>query len=584
MRYLHSILLLFIISGLQINAQDFKFYATGTDTAYLNENYKVVFVIENAKQVSNFRPPSFDGFQVVSEQQGSSTVNINGKISQSYYLTYYLQPQREGSFLIEQANAQINGKAENTEAFEVFIKPARKQNSPKTITQENSTKKNYNEDIFIRLTTNNTAPFVGEAFTVTAKIYFKINIRDLYPLKIPEFKNFWSNETKIEQKEKKIETYNGQQYYTVELYKYTLIPLKEGNLTISPLEFNSIIEAQVLKSHPFWGKYYDYDILEHKVLCNSLTINAQVLPKVNQPEYFNGAVGNYKLTTNYDTDTVEYNQAINLTAKISGTGNFSMFNSPHIELPDNFEIYDPEIIEDINLLNGSKTYKYIIVPKKPGSYKVSPISFSYFDVQTETYKTLNSDTITFNIGGELPPEITNEIKEDSIPENEIYTIVSTTTFKKSKDSFYGSKIYYTAITSPLLFFAFIFFAKRMRENSLVDIVALKKKRASKEAQKRLKKAHNYLIQENKEAFYTEIFDALNGYVSDKLNITQADLSKELIISKFTEKNVSELLAQQFIQVLSNAEAALYAPTTSSKMKEDYETAINWIVEIEHEIN
>ena len=147
-----------------------------------------------------------------------------------------------------------------------------------------------------------------------------------------------------------------------------------------------------------------------------------------------------------------------------------------------------------------------------------------------------------------------------------------TSFKFGIDPIINFLPWIGSYSGLVLGFIFIFLAKRIKENSLVDVVALKRRRASKEAQKRLKKAHIFLKQKDKKAFYTEIFDALNGYVSDKLNITQAELSKELISEKFADKNVSENLANQFNEVLTNAEAALYAPATESKMKEDYDIA------------
>ena len=134
-----------------------------------------------------------------------------------------------------------------------------------------------------------------------------------------------------------------------------------------------------------------------------------------------------------------------------------------------------------------------------------------------------------------------------------------------------------------MIYLFFIFGVKLKENFQVDLVALKNKRASKEAQKRLKKAKEFLLQSDKQKFYTEIFEAFNGYVSDKFNIEQALLSKELALEKFNQKNISTHLAEQFTQVLSNAEEALYSPASVSKMKEDYKAAIEWIVNVENEI-
>jgi len=588
MKYFKYILFFIALaSSYSLKAQDFKFYANGVDTAYLGENFKVVFVIEDAKKVKNFKPPNFINFEVVSEQQGSSTVNVNGKVSQSFYLTYYLKAKKEGNLAIGGATANINGYSVKTNTFNVFVLPAREQKNKQNLTQKekNSNQLDLNKDVFIRLITNNTQPYVGEPINLIAKLYFKVSIRDLQLAKIPEFNDFWNEEVNINQQERKVEEYNGEEYYTVNLNQYTLIPLKEGKLKIPPFEFNSIVEAQVLKSHPFWGQYYDYDIIEHKIQCNSLLIQAKPLPENGKPANFNGAVGSFQLYTSIDTDTVEYDNAINLTATISGKGNFTMFDTPSIHLPEDFEVYEPEIDEKIKALNGSKKYHYFIVPKTPGEYKTAPVSFSYFDIKNKSYKTLFSDSITFKIGGELPEEEILAVENiDSIPENEIYPIVKKIKLNSFPNNFYGSAKYYTALASPFFLFFLIFIAKQAKENSLVDVAAIKKKRASKEARKRLKKANTHLKNQDKKAFYTEIFDALNGYVSDKLDISQADLNKEVIIQNFSKKQVAEHLANQFIEVLTNAEAALYSPASASKMQEDYNTAINWIVEIEHEIN
>lgn len=42
-----------------------------------------------------------------------------------------------------------------------------------------------------------------------------------------------------------VETINGQQFYVLEIQKYTLFPQRSGALQISPTELNMIVQAQV---------------------------------------------------------------------------------------------------------------------------------------------------------------------------------------------------------------------------------------------------------------------------------------------------------------------------------------------------
>ena len=67
----------------------------------------------------------------------------------------------------------------------------------------------------------------------------------------------------------------------------------------------------------------------------------------------------------------------------------------------NFEVYDPSEKEYIskksNNINGTKKYNYNMIAKEPGDYKLDPVSFSFFDLKSKSYKTVYSDTLNINI-------------------------------------------------------------------------------------------------------------------------------------------------------------------------------------------
>lgn len=579
MKYIYSILSLILFTTFQVSAQTFNFYASSVDTAYVNTSFKLTYVFENTESVDNFTPPEMKDFNIVSQMQGySNSSDFYGNTKSQINVTYILQAKKEGKLTIKEASAEINGKEAKSNSIEIFVKPAKRE-------KIFLNKKEYylDELVYLKVISDNHSPYIGEPVTLNLKLYTPLNIVQFSPINIPEFNEFWKVREETTQTEPKIETINGLEYHVFDIQKITLVPIKPGKFNLEAYQFQSIIQVPVIKRN-FFGELIQVPQNTPSILKSPyFAINVKALPENGKPENFSGAVGNFKLNTQINLNAVDYNEPLNLTANISGIGNFNNIDVPQITLPPEFEVYDPEISEKVEYLKGSKSYSYIVVPNKPGSYKVSPLSFNYFDVKSETYKTLYADSLTLEIGGELPEEIITEVTEDTIPQNELYRIVSTSNLSKNKETFYGSTKYYTALASPIFLFAFLFLAKRIKEKSLIDVVALKRKRASKEAQKRLKKAYLFLKGAQKEAFYTEIFDALNGYVSDKLNISQADLNKELIIEKFKEKNVPEHLANQFNEVLTNAEAALYSPASISKMQEDYDIAIKWIVEIEHEI-
>lgn len=578
-----------------------KFYAQGASSTSVGADYKIVFVIENAK-ASNFKAPKFEGFEVLSgPNQSSSYQNINGQITSSLSIFYYLRPLEEGTFKIGSASVFVEGRILYTDKLEVTVEEARQpatqpqanqQLNPESPTNPDEWKEQVKDNLFVRLYTDNTQPYVGEQIFVYAKFYQRINTYGSQITSFPDFKGFWKQDIEVSNSEPQIEEYKGQQYQTFLIGKYALFPLKEGKLSIDPFELTSILMVSVPKVMNYWGmqvQTMDYKQVEYVFNSNSLHIDVMPLPKENKPYDFIGAVGDFELSTSVDSLELNVGSPLHFKTVISGVGNVMSIQEPHVDFPRQFEVYDPETKENItkksNWVKGSKSYDYILIPERPGRFTIPAVSFSYFDTKEDVYKTLNSSPIDIKVNGDVPVlvEDSEEVEDEYVDPYELQDIYLSYDRGTVANSFYSSWKYKVALGSPVFLFLLFILGMRLKDEFQPDAIALKNKRASKEAQKRLKKAKEFLAQQNQEAFYTEIFDAFNGYVSDKLNIEQASLSKEYVLEKFKENNISLSLAEQFIQVLGNAEEALYSPQSFGKMQDDYDTAITWIVDIENEI-
>lgn len=604
MKSLNYILLIAFLSlNAFVHAQT-KFYAKGSGTSYVGADYKVVFVIENA-DASNFKAPSFEGFQVLSgPNQSSSYQNYNGNITSSLSVYYYLRPKEEGLLTIGKASVKINGETWYTEEIEVEVGPqkqpsAQQNNSgggqyqPVNPSDPDEWKKQAKDNLFVRLYTDNATPYVGEQIFVYAKLYQRINSYGSQITDFPDFEGFWKQEIELQNYEPQYEEYQGKQYQTILVGKYALFPLKEGKQVIDPIKMNTLLMISVPKVMNYWGmqvQTMDYEQVEYNYASNELLIEVQALPTENKPLDFIGAVGEFELETSTDSLELQVGSPLHFKATISGVGNVMAIQEPVIEFPRQLEVYDPETKEVIskksNRVNGSKTYDYILVPTKPGNFTIPGVSFSYFDVNTEDYVTLSAEAIDIKVNGDVLAIVDNELDEEVEKQDdfELYDIYTSMEVVETATGFYNSWRYSLSLASPFLCYLLFLFGVRLKDEFKPNDVALKYNRASKEAKKRLKQAKFYLDQKNQKAFYNEVFDAFNGYVSDKLNINRAELSKEFVLAKFAEKDISSELAEQFEQVLSNAEEALYSPQSFGKMQEDYLTAIDWIVKIEHEIS
>lgn len=114
----------FVLISLFTSAQEAKFSVTVNSDSVLLGNYlKVSFLLENANG-SEFAPPAFENFTVVSGPNTSSSMSIvNGVVSQSISYTYYIEPSDIGSYYITPASIATEEKVLETQPVEIQVLP-----------------------------------------------------------------------------------------------------------------------------------------------------------------------------------------------------------------------------------------------------------------------------------------------------------------------------------------------------------------------------------------------------------------------------------------------------------------------------
>ncbi len=587
-----------------------SFYAKIPEKAVVGRQFQVSFVLENADG-SNFKPPNFKGFRVLSgPNQSSSYQWINGRSSKTFVFYYILSPIEEGTFEIGSASIESNKETLYTKSKKIEVSKAtqnsqqnnsqnRQQNrqnpfpEPQTPPKDaDDWKKQAKEGLFAKVYVDNTSPYVGEQIFMYVKLYQRVQTNGTRVSEMPQFEGFWRQEVDVNVDDWQIENYNGRQYNTLVIAKYALFPQHAGNLKIKALKFNSevmIPKAVEKRIFGFRVQSYEYEPVEYSFSSNTFSIKAKPLPEKGKPDYFSGAVGSFSVSSSIDSSTIKAGNAINYKIEIKGTGNIMSISDPRISCPSSFEVYDPEkkeyISERSNYVNGSKTYQYVIVPNKLGTYTISIEPFSYFDIKSKQYKIIEYKNTEVQVLDN--PKFSNanstRLSYKDYEDKDIHHIALKDDLKKQERTFYGSSSFFILLFSPIVLLSIALFWLKRKESIDTSSAEYKRKKALDLAQKRLEKADIALKNNEKEAFYHEIFDALYGYVGDKLNIDQANLNKSLVVEKFKENALNEALINKFIEVLQHTEEALYSPASKSKMKEDYETAKTWIVDVEKEM-
>jgi hypothetical protein len=133
----------------------------------------------------------------------------------------------------------------------------------------------------------------------------------------------------------------------------------------------------------------------------------------------------------------------------------------------------------------------------------------------------------------------------------------------------------------LLIFVILFIIYRKQVAQNANIALMRTKKANKVASKRLKAANRYLKANQREPFYDETLKAVWGYLSDKLNIPVANLTKDNVEAELIRYGVNESLIRSFINILNTAEFARFAPSQGhGAMDELYEHTVDAINQME----
>ena len=570
-----------------------------------DERFNVTFVIDGNVKVSEFSWEPGSDFQLLwGPQRGhsSSIQIINGKTTKSVQTTfsYVLRPLKAGRFSLPSARANVDGKelVSSSESIEVVSQQAQsRQQNPSSSSQSQTqqpkaTQQRTGEDIILTLNLSRTNVVVGEPITATIMLYTRADIAGFESAQFPDFNGFWSQEqdspTNIEFSRA---TYNGQIYNAALLKKYMLIPQQTGALTISPAEIVCLVNVRTAPSGNsiFDGFFDSVTTVRQKVVSKAVKVNVSALPK-GAPESFGGGVGEFTISAKMSKDSLKTHEAASLIVTVSGKGNISLIQAPDVKLPPDMEAYDTKTSDRVDKsgYSGSKRYEYPFIPRSWGDFVIPPVKYSYYDVTAGKYVTLQTDSIAFNVarGADVPGAGTVISAPSQKDVKSLGTDIRYINVKNSQLSakgvfFVGSALFWVLTALIVLLAVVCWAAFRKIAARRADVAGAKNRKATKMAMKRLRLAGTFLRQNLYTAFYEELHKALLGFMSDKLNVPVAELSKERIAEILSEGGVPASLIDSFVGLIDACEFARYSPSAGNEaMTAHYEAALDVISSVD----
>jgi len=534
----------------------------------LNERLRIDFVMN--KNGDNFTPPNFENFQIIGgPNQSIKTSYLNGEQSFSKTFSYFLKPLKKGKLVIYQATVTIDGQEYKSLPVEVNV-----TNSVKGANSNSDDKYFDDDNIELIASVSKSSPYINEPITIVYKLYYKspINVSNANESEAPKYKHFFTQNIKIPQLKVNRETYKGQIYNVVDWRKVVLYPQRDGNLEISPLSLNLVLDFPTNK-RDFFGNII-YDQASKIITTGSKIITVRKLPDNGKPKNFSGAVGQFEFDVILNKNSLKASESFQAKVKVTGQGNLKLFDLPNLMVPASMELYEPERKENVktNLSGMSGTIEniYTIVPKYQGKFPIQELEFSYFDPLEKTYKTLKSQKL--NIDVFAGPTLSSNSNENILlPVSESFRFIKKeNNFTRiNKEQFSNTSTFYILLSIPLLsLLSFIIFYSLPKRRELNNYEKIKK--VYKQIKINLNNAEKSIG--NKDKFYDLVEKAIYNCLKARFSIETNKLNKESIKKQMILDGISVDKIEIILKLVESCERARYSNSSDYEMTNDLNTA------------
>ncbi len=572
----------------------------------LNDQFelKVELSGSDANSAEKPEPPAINSFASFVYAGSSTNFSlINGRASTTVTYSFHFIATKVGKFTIPAIAVSHKGTTVSSKPIGIQIVNAQSgaagQSRPQSgQRQQPATGADLSELLFLRASADTRQVFQNQPVVVSYKIYFAAQVGNYGVKQLPNTVGFWAEEFDIPNPPKVYkEVINGRQFQVAEIKRTALFPQGPGGKELGEMQIECEVRLPRRRRRDVFDSFFDDPFssfgrtVRQPVASRGLSIEVLPLPDAGKPLDFSGAVGQYALTVSVDKRSVKANEAISLKLTVSGTGNVKILQTPEVDFPAAFEVYDPKVTEKISRsggsISGSKTFEYVLVPRRAGKQTVEPVSFSYFDPLSRSYKRASSRAVSFDVAESDEAFVgrsSGSSKEDVrfIGKDIRFIQTRLPEFRRAGSVLYRNWLFLVLLAvAPIMFLGAVGY-RRHADKVSVDVAYARSRKANQMALKRLKKANRELSQGNSELFFSEVSSALMGFIGDKLNASAAGLITDDVAVMLKKNGVDEQVVAKYLDCLHACDYQRFSPGASNngEMKTFFDAAKDALVSLE----
>ncbi len=535
---------------------------------------------------------------------GSSTSQnfqvINGRMSVARTLSFQFIARKVGSFEIPSIRIVFRGKVYRTDPIKMTVQKAGgTRAAPQAPSAAGRSRPGaaLEGSLFLKVTPSRRRVYQNEPVLLTYEIWTKVNVTSYGISKLPNYAGFWTEEFEMPQRPPtRTEVVNGQQYLVAEIKKVALFPQSAGEKVIEPMEVECEVRVpRRRRSRDIFDTFFDDPFFARTVRrglrSKPIKIVVTPLPKEGQPTDFSGAVGEYTLDASVDRTEVKTSEAVTLKVTIKGRGNIKMLPNPKVEIPADFEVYEPKVTDAIRrrggVVSGSKTFEYVLIPRAAGTQVIKPVTYSYFDPRKRSYVALRSPEFEIHVAKGAEEYVAagsglSKTEVKLVGQDIRFIRTEVPNFRRIGARFYRQTLFVIGAILPLLALFTAVGYRRHLDKLSSNVAYARSRRANQMAMRRLRHARQRLKERDAKGFYSEVAKALIGYLGDKFNLEDKMLTSEEIETLLRSRGVRGELVEEVMECLRTCDFQRFAPTQGENGEMDgfYDRAQRTILELE----
>ena len=513
--------------------------------------------------------PQLPNLQIAGEGSSRNISIDNGQFSASIIQTYLLTPTQPGEFIIPALKAEVGGQVLTTQPLKLTAVKA-----PTTAANAAGEKL-----AFFKLFVPKKEVYVGEVLAVEFQVLVQDGVANAENI-MQSFEQYNGCPVKAEgvsifktahAQRRRIRS--GNATYSVATLVTSLSPVKTGPLTLGSMDVTLALQIPLPNARrDFWGRI---QVQEQRVALSAEpeTLTVLSLPKENVPANFNGAVGNFSMAVTAGPTNVAAGDPVTVKVQITGRGTLDSLALPEQSTWREFKTYPPTTkleTTDALGLQGTKTFEQVVVPQNPDIKALPPVSFSFFDADQKSYRTLTQPAVPLVVrpGGSAPaPTVaaTARTQDSPPPAQDIVHIKPRLGMVAQIGPPLVLQPWFLALQAvPVLAWLSALIWRR-RTEMLANNPRLRRQRQVAQIIRQGLLELRQLASDNKsEDFFAALFRLLQEQLGERLDLPASAITEAVIEEHLRPRGVPEATLSALHELFQSCNLARYAPVKTSQ--------------------